>query len=66
MVYLSFSDEELYEMWYGCFRDNENAVQIMADFMGDSDNKKQAAEKIAEFELRAACNQLDSTHRGKE
>ena len=36
-----YTRQELYELWLK-FRDNADAVQILADFIGRGDNRQQA------------------------
>ena len=63
-VGFTYSEQELYELWFR-FRDQENAVQMLSDFMGRGDNRQRAAELIQEFEIRAEVNSLNSSMRGK-
>ena len=60
----TYTKQELYELWFR-FRDQENAVQMLSDFIGRGDNRQRAAELIQEFEIRAEVNALNSTMRGK-
>ena len=59
-----YSEQELYELWFR-FRDQENAVQMLSDFMGRGDNRQRAAELIQEFEVTAEVNSLNAAMRGK-
>ena len=59
-----YSEQELYELWFR-FRDQENAVQMLSDFMGRGDNRQRAAELIQEFEIRAEASSLNAAMRGK-
>ena len=63
-VGFTYSEQELYELWFR-FRDQENAVQMLSDFMGRGDNRRRAAELIQEFEIRAAASSLNAAMRGK-
>ena len=63
-VGFTYSEQELYELWFR-FRDQENAVQMLSDFMGRGDNRQRAAELIQEFEIRAEASSLNAAMRGK-
>ena len=63
-VGFTYSEQELYELWFR-FRDQENAVQMLSDFMGRGDNRRRAAELIQEFEIRAEASSLNAAMRGK-
>ena len=63
-VGFTYSEQELYELWFR-FRDQENAVQMLSDFMGRGDNRCRAAELIQEFEIRAEASSLNAAMRGK-
>lgn len=60
----TYTKQELYELWFR-FRDQENAVQMLSDFIGRGDNRQRAAELIREFEIRAEATVLNSAMRGK-
>lgn len=57
-VGFAYSEQELYELWFR-FRDQENAIQMLSDFIGRGDNRQRAAELIQEFEIRAEVNALN-------
>ena len=63
-VGFTYSEQELYELWFR-FRDQENAVQMLSDFMGRGDNRRRAAELIQEFEIRAEASSLNAAMRSK-
>ena len=63
-VGFTYSEQELYELWFR-FRDQENAAQMLSDFMGRGDNRRRAAELIQEFEIRAEASSLNAAMRGK-
>lgn len=63
-VGFTYSEQELYELWFR-FRDQENAVQMLSDFIGRGDNRQRAAELIQEFEIRAEASSLNAAMRGK-
>lgn len=58
-----FSKEELYKLWLN-FKDNENAITILSDFMIAT--KKEAAALNDEFEIRYQSSILDGGNRGKD
>lgn len=57
-----YDAQELYEMWRH-FRDDENAVVILADFAQST--RKEAAELIKKFEVIYMARQHDYLWRGK-
>lgn len=58
-----YDQSELYELWLR-FRNNDDAVDLMCDF--SYLNRLQAAELIAEFEIRHEAETLNAEMRGKD
>lgn len=58
-----FSKEELYKLWLN-FKDNENAITILSDFMIAT--KEEAKILNNEFEIRYQSSILDGGNRGKD
>ena len=58
----SYDKGELYEMWLR-FRDDPDAKTILSDFAMTT--KNQAAELIAEFEIKHEAETLNAEMRGK-
>lgn len=62
MKQLAFTEQELYEMWKN-FREDDNAIIILSDFMVST--KSEAAALINLFEIKYESEALNSGNRGK-
>lgn len=58
-----FSNDDLYKLWLN-FKDNENAITILSDFMIAT--KEEAKILNNEFEIRYQSSILDGGNRGKD
>lgn len=57
-----FSNEDLYSLWLN-FKDDDNAITILSDFMVAT--KKEAKALIEQFEIRFQASALNGNNRGK-